>query len=405
MRNTMNRLKTSARLWLVAPLLIGLFLLTGMATASAAPQWATFRIVPSPNRGEAINTLTGVAAVSATDVWAVGSYYNGNRGTDLALAEHWNGHIWTIYVVPPALDSSDNSLSGVTALSKNDIWAVGSYNNSARTLTRTLVAHWDGRQWSVVASPNKGAGNNRLTAVSGSSRSNVWAVGSFYNTNSGTYQTLTERYDGKAWSVVYSPLARSSSDTMLSGVSAISKNNVWAVGSYIVAIGNALATSRTLIEHWDGRSWSVVSSPNRGTQTNILSGIASFSARDIWAVGFSLTTSGTVKTLAEHWNGAWWSIVSSANANSSVNHLNSVTAVSPTSAWAVGYFFTSNEVKRTLIEHWNGRAWSVVPSPNFSTGDNVLGSVAKVPDTNKAWAVGYGGVRFGAQLTLTERYS
>jgi hypothetical protein len=121
----MNRLKTSARLWLMASLLIGLFLLTGMTTASAASQWASWRIVPSPNRGEAINTLTGVAAVSATDVWAVGSYYNGFRGTDLALAEHWNGRAWSV-VPSPNFSTGDNVLNSVAKVpDTNKAWAVG----------------------------------------------------------------------------------------------------------------------------------------------------------------------------------------------------------------------------------------------------------------------------------------
>lgn len=401
----MNRLKPSPRLWLIIPLLVGLFLLTGMANASAAPNRASWKIISSPNMGETINTLNGVAAVSANDVWAVGSYYNGNRGTDLALAEHWNGQSWKIYTVPPALNSSDNYLKGVTVISTNNIWAVGYYNNDDRTLSQTLITHWDGTQWSVVPSPHRDVSNNKLTAVSGNSASNVWAVGTFYNTNSGTTQTLTERWNGLQWSVVLSPVAPGSSDNILSGVKSIGTNLAWAVGFYTVSTGYALVTNHTLIERWNGTSWSVVSSPNKGIHTNILSGIGSSAAKDIWAVGFYIADSGAVKTLTEHWNGVKWSIVPGANVNARLNELTSVTVVSTTNAWAVGFYLNNNDVKQTLIEHWNGSVWSVVPSPNNSTGDNVLNGVTKVPGTSKAWSVGYGGVRFGPQLTLTERYS
>jgi hypothetical protein len=85
----------------------------------------------------------------------------------------------------------------------------------------------------LLTSPNKGDGSNKLLAVSGTASNDVWAVGSFFNTNSGTNQTLTEHWDGSSWSIVYSPIAPSSSDNALNSVRAIGKNNVWAVGFYI----------------------------------------------------------------------------------------------------------------------------------------------------------------------------
>ncbi len=62
--------------------------------------------------------------------------------------------------------------------------------------------------WSIVTGANKSNSNaNVLNAVATVSPANVWAVGSFYNTNSGTNQTLTEQWNGSSWKVVYSPLA------------------------------------------------------------------------------------------------------------------------------------------------------------------------------------------------------
>src|SRR2546427_5023090 len=86
--------------------------------------------------------------------------------------------------------------------------------------------------------------------------------------------------------------------------------------------------------------------------------------------GFYLNSTGAVRTLTMYWNGTHWAIGTSANANSTVNQLIGVTALSATNVWAVGYYFTSHDVKQTLIDHWNGSKWSVVSSPNASTGDN-----------------------------------
>lgn len=261
--------------------------------------------------------------------------------------------------------------------------------------------------WTIVPSANKANFTvNELKAVATVSPTNVWAVGSFYNSNSGTSQTLTEQWNGRSWKVVSSPLAPSSSDNVLMGLKVISQNDIWAVG-YSKDMNQTL--SRTLTEHWNGTRWSVVPSPNKGTANNQLLSVSSVSASDIWAVGFYVASSGGVsvaKTLTEHWNGRNWSVVGSPNASSSINQLKGVIALSSTNVWAVGYSIANDNPRQTLIEHWTGSSWSIVSSPNTGTGDNVLNAVTKVAGTSQAWAVGYSSpIRFGAnQFTLIERY-
>ena len=91
-----------------------------------------------------------------------------------------------------------------------------------------------------------------------------------------------------------------------SAVTALGTNNVWAVGN----IQNSMEQLQTLIAHWDGTKWSVVQSPNRASLNNELSGVAAVSANDIWAVGSAIdNSSGTAQTLIEHWDGTQWSII------------------------------------------------------------------------------------------------
>ena len=47
---------------------------------------------------------------------------------------------------------------------KSNIWTVGFYANSNQVY-QTLIEHWNGTNWSVVSSPNVGAGGNFLAAV------------------------------------------------------------------------------------------------------------------------------------------------------------------------------------------------------------------------------------------------
>src|SRR5690349_2994398 len=93
---------------------------------------------------------------------------------------------------------------------------------------------------------------------------------------------------------------------------ALSSTNVWAAGYYDLFGG----TPQTFVEHWDGTKWSIVPSPNAGSSTlpNSLSGIAAITPNNIWVVGqYTYTTSPSYleDTLAEQWSGTRWSVVSS----------------------------------------------------------------------------------------------
>ena len=142
--------------------------------------------VPDPNAGSGENELRGVAAVSANDVWAVGSYDNNNS----SLTMHWDGTQWS--VVPSPNPGSIGFLFGIAAVSANDIGAVGGY--STGNSTQALLEHWNGTQWSVVSSPSPN--NSQLFGVAAVSANDVWAVGNYY---AGTMlKTLVERYSNLA---------------------------------------------------------------------------------------------------------------------------------------------------------------------------------------------------------------
>jgi len=191
-----------------------------------------------------------------------------------------------------------------------------------------------------------------------------------------------------AWSVVASPNGGSSFN-VLTGVAAVSASDAWAVGNYL----NSTDTEQTLIEHWDGMSWSVL-----GNVDGILLSVAALSASDIWAVG----QNSNGQTLAEQWNGTSWNVVPSPNIGSSINDLSGVAAVSASDVWAVGYFYNSTGPAQTFIEQWNGTIWSVVSSPDL---DGYLKGVAQVPGCANAWAVGEYSNSNGINRTLIEQYS
>ncbi|HEY4388599.1 MAG TPA: hypothetical protein VGN34_29465 [Ktedonobacteraceae bacterium] len=96
----------------------------------------------------------------------------------------------------------------------------------------------------------------------------------------------------------------------------------------------------------------VVESPNPGSLGNDLGGIAALSANNIWVVGGFRNTNGPSQTLIEHWNGSNWSVVPNPNPKSTDNSLNGIEALSPHNIWAVGSFLNlPSSPAHTLIEH------------------------------------------------------
>src|SRR4029077_13428902 len=114
--------------------------------------------------------------------------------------------------------------------------------------------------------------------------------------------------------------------------------------------------------------WTIVASPNSSaTEFNFLNGVSCVSASDCWAVGYYQSGLLSTRTLIEHWDGTSWSIVTSPDATATQqNYFNGVTCVTGSDCWAVGYYQTNNVTFQTLIERWDGTSWIIVPSPNTS---------------------------------------
>ena len=364
-----------------------------VAHAASHSSCGAWSVVASSNPGSMGNILRSIAALSASNVWAVGSQISNNAPQ--TLIEQWNGKIWKA-IASPNVSSSNSELFGVTTISPSNAWAVGLYSPNGSKTYQTLIEQWNGTTWSVVPSPNLGT-NSSLASVVALSSTNVWAVGNY--SLSGPTKTLIEHWNGSSWSVISSP-NKGTNSSQLYAITAVSANNLLAVGSFQKR--GFPGTSQTLIEQWNGSAWSIVKSPNVKALSNSLSGVTATSAHDIWAVGAPFNPSGnTAQTLIEHSNGSQWSIVKSPNVTS-YNFLQGVTAVSSRLVWAVGYSFSNLGSVQTLIEQWNGSTWSIVSSPNPSSTLNILYSVAHGLHSNKVWAVGTSGGNPGK--TLTEFY-
>jgi hypothetical protein len=277
-------------------------------------------------------------------------------------------------IAAPSPGTGANRLHGIDARSDDDAWAVGEWNH-AGSPPRTLTLHWDGRSWTEVPSPNDGAGTNVLLDVDAVGASDVWAVG--YHEERFTFRPLVLHWDGAGWGIVDGPAPPSASQHILNGISAVSRRDMWSTGHQDKANG-----TRTLTEHWNGRVWRVVDSPNSGQQSTLLQDVSALSADDAWAVGYSLDG---LATFAIHWNGSSWKRVDTPSPGPDIDILSGVDGATPDDVWAVGLTNTGSG-ELALIERWDGTSWALVSGPTPGIGSR-LNDVA-IRSATDAWAVG-----------------
>jgi hypothetical protein len=298
--------------------------------------------------------LNGVSAAGPRNAWAAGFYRNRAAGA-LPLILHWNGTAWS-QVTAPASGLPDTELNGVSAVSGREAWVVGFAGTPATGKFGTLILRWNGTAWTQAASPNPSRRDSFLQGVTATAAGGAWAVGSYARGK--TLRTLVLKRSAPSWAQVDSASpAPAGRYNLLTGVSASGQGHAWAVGSNP---DSGAGPARTLVLRWDGTRWPRVPSPDPGAGANQLTGVSAVSGTSAWAVGdYSPNPSGgPQRTLILGWDGTAWSQVSSPSPGPASNTLNGVSADAATDAWAVGYF-VSKSVRDTLILHWNGTAWTL----------------------------------------------
>lgn len=298
-----------------------------------------------------------------------------------AAAASLTGSGWN--VVPSySFGALDNVLAGVSAASINDAWAVGTYvPSSSSGVLATLAEHFDGTRWTAFPLPNVGVQENVLMAVSMPATGSAWAAGYFVN-GKFQQQALVEHFDGNVWSVVPSP-SPGAQQNILFGVAAISDSDVWAVG----ADQDANGLWHTLTEHWDGSAWSVVNAVDAGANGNQLYAVKALASNDVYAVGQQSGAGFPNQALVEHWNGKSWSVVSSPSDPSASALPLGVTATS-SSLTLVGEQETDTAPYTNYVAAGNPGSLSIQTTPNAGTGENDLFAAATAAD-GSTWAVGW----------------
>jgi hypothetical protein len=336
------------------------------------------------------NSLGGLAADAADDVWAVGNFVPDASGSNpdatLTLAEHFDGHNWAV-TRTPSVGPNFSTFFGASA-AEGRAWAVGvNLDNDFRT--RGLIESWDpsGRRWTVDTTPQPGAERDLLFSAAAISRANAWAVGEQQASDGpldgGIFSTLIEHWNGGTWEAVAGDNPGRAGNHLYA-VAARGDNDVWAVGQR----NDGAAPDRELIEHWDGRSWSSVPTPPHGDTSAALYAVTTDVSGDVWATGETYGPGGG-HALVEH-------------LNRDKHHWETVDAPSPsnwTTLWGVapagsaitpvGTFMNlATGTYRTLVESGAQSGLQVVSAPNPVTDDDdILAAATRANDT--LWAVGH----------------
>ena len=186
-------------------------------------------------------------------------------------------------------------------------------------------------------------------------------------------EDAARHWQGSSWAKVATPSPGTRDNTLLS-VAGTSPADLWAVGwSRNLPYGNR--TKQSLVLHWNGSTWSRVTSPNLGAQT-VLKDVIALSPTDAWAVGYA-SGSGA---LALHWNGTSWTTATPP----ALGSLDTVSALSASNLWASG----SDSEGRLQFANWRGSSWTLTPAPapGGAGTPQLTGMAAVAPGT--VWAVG-----------------
>jgi len=309
-------------------------------------------VAATPSQNAFHNDFNAVAAIAANDVWAVGEYWVDATPSGITvLAQHWDGATWNNVAIPQP--SAFSYLFGVTAIASTNVWAVGTYWNGSGW--QTLVEHWDGATWTTMTSINTNAFDNELFDVSAVSSTDVWVVGE-QSLSAMPLQSLAQHWDGATFTTIATPnMGPAGSDNEILGVNALEAGHAVGVG-----YGNFIngSTSRVGVA-WDlvtGGLSAATFESGPGTGDSAFLGVARSGAA-LWAVGYWRNTNSPRQTMVRPatWNSTshvltWSPMGSSQNESPVGDVLFGVTAISPYAFWAVGYDVSGANMAQTYVE-------------------------------------------------------
>jgi len=369
---------------------VGQFFVKSGAELTLAERWDgskwAIHSIPNPP-GARHSFLAAVACASPSSCTAVGGR-DTSAGAGLPLAEQWNGRNWHITRTPNPVGSRFSFLNDVSCTAPWSCIAVGAKTDAFGNPLGTVAERWDGARWVIQPAPTSAQAGAGLRGVACTAPSSCTAVGGL---NQGP---LAERWDGTRWSVQPVPAPAGAQFAQFNSVSC-AVSSCEAVGGYLDSSGEFVP----LGEGWNGAAWHAQPAPNPGRASiNYLQGVSCPSPSDCTAVGLGNGFgAGTPITLGERWNGTRWNLEAVPSPiGAAANLLNGIACPATDACVAVGTAGPTRGIFSAEALRWNGRAWHLQQIPTLP-GAN-LNAVSCVTETD---CVAVGGSNAG---TLAEHW-
>lgn len=267
---------------------------------------------------------------------------------------------WSVTPTPDPAGVTDVFLRDVVAITSDDVWAVGDWRD-ANFQNFTIAMHWDGVSWTIVPTPSPvpysgGKPYCQLFGVDALGPNDVWATGLQKIPGASGFigpQVLILHWDGSTWSVVPAPLTPpGTSGAWGIDVLAHDGNDIWFVGADTKPL-----FSPALAMRWNGSSFQKTTTPMVNTDGQVLNSIAALSKTDIWGVGGGQAGGTVIERYLCHWDGSAWTHVPSPKP--ALKHeFFDIAAIASNDVWASGQQVLADGSYDPLLMHWDGSAWS-----------------------------------------------
>jgi len=255
------------------------------AQAASSPRWRVARVFAGPGQDFA------VSAAGSGDAWV-----SGVTGPYRLDVERWNGSSWQRIAPPAHLGrvSLDNLIAPVGASSAGNAWVFPTVDQG--TSVESFALHWNNGRWTSTRLPAQATIYD--TAVF--SPHDAWAFGFI---GSGSHAAPYDlRYRGRLWRRLRLPATPDA-------VSALSADNMWAVGPSAATAAKPSSRQITLAMHWNGHIWSAVRVPVPVLRPGggLDAAIAATGADSLWLAYIDFDRNGGfVSNGMLHWDGARW---------------------------------------------------------------------------------------------------
>jgi hypothetical protein len=226
-------------------------------------QWSRVRVVnPGGTTIAHVNSLFSVRCGSATNCNAAGDDGTTRASTYKMYNQvlHWNGKRWSKSATPNPGPSGFGRTSQIDALacgSGTSCWGAGDYgSNFPSQVSKNEILHWNGKKWTRSTVTNPAGDDNYFVGATCQSTRDCWAVGTQGDGEPGTLRNEAAHWNGKRWALVNTPNpfgpATGAENTLLA-VRCAAAGNCWAVGSHMTSIGQY----QDEILHWNGTKWTI----------------------------------------------------------------------------------------------------------------------------------------------------